>query len=98
MKQSKKPLFIPLKTEYYEAFIAGTKNIEYRRYGRGWNEKTCEVGREVVLSKGYGKQNRRVGVIISFDIIHGSSLPGDSVEKCYGTKDIQLAAIGIDLS
>ena len=70
MKQTKKPLFIPLKTEYYEAFIAGTKNTEYRRYGRGWNEKTCEVGREVVLSKGYGKQNRRVGVIISFDIIH----------------------------
>lgn len=92
-----KSLFVPLKTEYYEAFVSGEKDIEYRKYGPGWNERTCWVGRPVVISKGYGKQNRRTGIIRSFDIINGSTLPGDSVEKCYGTKDIQLAAIGIDL-
>lgn len=95
---SNKPLFIPLKTEYYEAFVSGEKDTEYRKYGPGWNERTCRVGRSVVISKGYGKQNRRNGVIRSFDIIDGFTLPGDSVKKCYGTKDIQLAAIGIDLT
>ena len=92
-----KPLFVPLKTEFYEAFVNGTKDTEYRRYGPGWHEGTCWVGRPVVISKGYGKQTRRKGIIRSFKIIHGSTLPGDAVEKCYGTKDIELAAIGIDL-
>ena len=27
-----KPLFIPLKREYFEAFEAGTKDTEYRRH------------------------------------------------------------------
>ena len=97
MNNQTKPLFIPLKTEYYQAFVLGEKDTEYRKYGPGWNERTCWVGRPVVISKGYGKQNRTCGVIRSFAIIDGSSIPGDSVEKCYGTNDIQLAAIGIDL-
>lgn len=36
-----KPLFIPLKKEYYEAFECGEKTVEYRAYGPWWNEKTC---------------------------------------------------------
>jgi hypothetical protein len=61
-----KPLFIPLKTEYFEAFKAGTKTTEYRAYGSRWNERTCSVGRAVVLSKGYGKGNRLTGVVVAF--------------------------------
>jgi hypothetical protein len=62
-----KPLFIPLYTEFYEEFKNGTKNIEFRAYGPRWNEKTCVVGRPVVLSKGYGKQNRLNGVVADFE-------------------------------
>lgn len=60
------PLFIPLKTAYFEAFRAGTKTIEFRLYGPRWNERTCPVGRPVVLSKGYGKRDRLQGVITEF--------------------------------
>jgi hypothetical protein len=62
-----KPLFFPLKTEYFDAFRDGTKTVEYRAYGPRWNERSCAVGREVVLSKGYGKQERLTGVIVSFE-------------------------------
>lgn len=59
-------LFVPLKTEYFEAFKAGSKTVEYRRYGRGWNEHTCRVGRSVTLSKGYGKYSRLSGIVVGF--------------------------------
>lgn len=62
-----KPLFIPLKTQYFDAFLDGSKTVEYRRYGARWNERTCEVGRRVVISKGYGKQSRREGVVVGFE-------------------------------
>ena len=62
-----KPLFIPLKTEYYEAFCDGSKTEEYRRYGARWNENTCRIGRRGTLSKGYGKHARCSGVIIGFE-------------------------------
>ena len=45
-----KPLFVPLKTQYYEAFVAGTKDTEYRKHGPRWNADTCKVGREVTLT------------------------------------------------
>lgn len=61
-----KNIFIPLKTEYYEAFCDGSKTVEYRQYGPKWNERTCQVGRCVTISKGYGKQNRRQGVVVGF--------------------------------
>jgi len=61
-----KPLFIPLKTEYFEAFKAGLKTTEFRPYGARWNERTCPIGRQVVLSKGYGKRHRLYGVVVDF--------------------------------
>jgi hypothetical protein len=48
-----KPLFIPLKREHFEAFLAGDKTIEYRRHGRGWNRRTCWSGRLAIVSLGY---------------------------------------------
>lgn len=59
-----KPLFIPLKAEFFDAFEAGTKDEEYRKYGPRWNEKTCPVGRKVTLSYGYGKKRRLSGEIV----------------------------------
>lgn len=48
-----KPLFIPLKREYFEAFDNGTKRTEYRLYGPRWHEGTVIPGRPVTLSLGY---------------------------------------------
>ena len=59
-----KALFIPLNTEPYEAFKAGSKTIEWRIYGKRWNESTCIPGRGCILSKGYGKKDRLTGVVL----------------------------------
>lgn len=61
-----KPLFIPLCREPFGQFASGEKTIEFRQYGPRWNEKTCIPGRPVVLSLGYGKQNRLAGTVKSF--------------------------------
>jgi hypothetical protein len=66
---TEKPLFIPLKGEYYDAFVRGEKTTEYRPYGPRWNERVCRVGRPVVLSRGYGKRHRRHGTITEFRIV-----------------------------
>jgi hypothetical protein len=68
MPVSEKPLFIPLKTEHYEAFKRGDKTTEYRLAGPRWNAATCPVGRAVVLSKGYGKGDRLNGRVIGFAV------------------------------
>lgn len=65
---TEKPLFIPLKGEFYDAFVRGEKTTEYRPYGPRWNERVCRVGRPVVLSRGYGKCNRWCGMITGFRI------------------------------
>lgn len=74
-----KPLFIPLNREYFEQFEAGTKTVEYRVYGSRWNEDTCRVGREAVLSLGYGKDNRITGTVKSFNTCRA--------DKCKAKKD-----------
>lgn len=57
---TEKPLFIPLRTEWFEKFEAGEKDTEYRAYGPRWNERTCRVGREATLSHGYnGRRLKR---------------------------------------
>lgn len=61
-----KPLFVPLYTRWFNAFKDGTKTTEYRTYGPRWNERTCTIGRAVVLSKGYGKYERLNATVIGF--------------------------------
>lgn len=92
-----KPLFIPLKTEHYEAFERGEKTIEYRQYGSRWNEETCLIGRGVTLSKGYGKQNRSYGFINGFSRIKLKDAPAN-VATIYPDKEKDIAAINIDLT
>ena len=91
-----KPLFIPLKSKYFDAFADGSKTDELRRYGPRWNEKTCPVGREVVLSKGYGKAHRLRGHILRFKKQHGSifsSTYKQAILDVFGTLDIWIACI-----
>lgn len=89
-----KPLFIPLKREFFLAFQAGEKNTEFRRYGMRWNEKTCFVGRKVVLSLGYGKKHRVHGVIVGFE---RSEAPVTTKAwlDCYGNNAGEAACIRI---
>jgi len=82
-----KPLFIPLNTEHYNAFENGSKVWEFRLYGKRWNEKTCEIGRPVTLSKGYGKQNRIHGKIEFF-------LKDDVTKMCESTQKIIFSIYG----
>ena len=93
-----RPLFIPLKKEYFQAFKSGNKTEELRVYGPGWNEKTCLIGREVVLSKGYGKHERLKGRIWKFKKQHGSTF-GSSYKKSildvFFNLDIYIAVISI---
>lgn len=97
---NQKNLFIPLKTEFYNAFADGSKRSELRTYGARWNEKTCFIGRKVTLSKGYGKQSRIEGTITKFDKLHGETfginLKAD-ILSVYGTLDIFIACISIEI-
>lgn len=96
-----KPLFVPLNTEYYNAFADGSKREELRRYGPRWNEKTCPVGRAVVLSKGYRKAHRMTGEIWKFKRQHGSTFGSTyqaAILDVYGTLDIEIACIAITVS
>jgi hypothetical protein len=93
-------LFVPLRREFFEAFAAGRKTDELRRYGPRWNERTCRIGRPVVLSLGYGKRQRIVGRVERFKKQHGSTFGSTyraSIERIYGTLDIDIACISIAL-
>lgn len=76
-----KPLFIPIKKEYFNAFKDGTKKHEFR-LGSKWSKNNCVIGREVTLSKGYGTQERLSGVITSFEIVKVDSLSNDDACAC----------------
>jgi hypothetical protein len=96
-----KPLFIPLKGEYFDAFRDGEKDTEFRVYGARWNERTCTIGRSVVLSRGYGKSSRLTGVVAQFERLQARSLNGlqrIAWIKCYGSLELDVAAIKIALA
>jgi len=94
-----RPLFIPLKTEFFLAFKSGSKKHEYRLYGPRWNERTCRVGRAVVLSKGYGKHERLCGTVKSFT--KHAEPPKEqcaALERCFGQIYEPIADIEIEVS
>lgn len=91
-----KPLFIPLKTAYYEQFKDGTKTIEYRKYSPRWNERTCRVGRWVTLSRGYGTRERMPGRITAFCKSRRPSVTQEWID-CYGPGECDVACITIQV-
>ncbi len=98
LRGQERPLFIPIKTEYFNAFLNGTKNTEYRKEGRMWNLGVCRTGRRVVLSKGYGKQHRLTGIIDyswpkAFPLTQ--QIPG--WKECYGDSTATAICIQIKL-
>ena len=91
-------LFIPLKGEFYDGFVGGWKTEEFRIYGPRWNERTCQVGRPVTLSRGYGIRHRTQGVIVGFR----TSVEETKTEawlKCYGNRGpcVMAACIKIEI-
>jgi hypothetical protein len=95
---SDRPLFVPLKGEFYDAFADGTKIVEYRRYGPRWNERTCPVGRRVVLSRGYGRRHRLSGQVGGFGKRRARDCAPSvrvSLEQLYGSLDIDIACIWV---
>lgn len=92
-----KPLFIPLKGEFYDQFESGQKDTEYRPFGPRWNERTCPVGREVVLSRGYGKARRLQGTVKHFSISTVITQTG-LWRSIYGTRHKYAACIQIRLT
>ncbi len=91
---SDKPLFIPLKREWFEAFASGGKAEEFRPYNARWNEQSCRIGRAVVLSCGYGTQRRMRGVVTGFRVAGPGAHP--AIRSVYPTGD-RFAAIKIEL-
>jgi hypothetical protein len=87
---SSKPLFIPLKAEYYEQFANGTKTTEYRAHGKRWNPETCYIGRDVVLSYGYGKARRMQARIVAAEILTNKAA-SDAFREIYGTQEECIA-------
>lgn len=75
---SEKPLFIPLRREWFEKIEAGTKRHEYRAYGPRWNDRTCRVGRRAVISLGYGKTRRLSRVVTSFRSLAWAEAPPEA--------------------
>lgn len=95
-----KPLFIPLKSEYFYAFKDGSKTKERRLAGKRWNFKTCPVGRDVILSKGYGKKERLSGYIVGTlsaqsSGVHFTDKDRQSIAACYGEGSHQIFEIEI---
>lgn len=89
-------LFVPLKTQFFEAFKRGEKQTEFRRYGARWNEKTCRIGRRITLSKGYGKYARLAGTISSFDVRTADD-PSVNASCFHATPLTLIACIGVTL-
>lgn len=92
------PLFIPLRKEYYTAFLDGSKDTEMRPFGKRWNNKTCYPGRPVTLSMGYGKQARASGYIKDIIVCYSTSLSHAQQRdlfKIYGERFMQIILIEI---
>lgn len=93
---TEKPLFIPLKGEYFDRFERGEKSEELRRWGPRWNMDTCRPGREVVLSRGYGKQKRLRALIWKYVRAPGHKQPREHHEDIiavFGSLDVDVARI-----
>lgn len=94
-KTTPKPLFVPLAARWFEAFASGAKTEEYRPYGPRWNERTCEVGRAVTLSYGYGKARRLHGHVEGFRVVGPDADP--AIPQVYPGLE-RIAAIKVRLA
>ena len=90
-----KPLFCPLRKEYYLQFKSGLKTTEYRAYGRGWNEKTCAIGRLINLSLGYNGE-RLLAEIKNISIVDIADAPQVAIDL-YAHRASKIICIDVNL-
>jgi len=92
--------FIPLAADPFNQFKAGTKTHELRKQDKRWRSELYPIGRRVTLSHGYSGE-RLYGSVSSYESILGSYLSEsdrEAVVRHYGTTNIYVAVIGIDLA
>lgn len=77
---SDRPLFIPLRAKWYEAFERGERYTEWRAYGPRWNAHTCRKGRLAVLSYGYGRARRMTMKVVRFERVERGKAPPEARE------------------
>ena len=95
------PLFIALKTEFFESFRSGEKTEELRTYGPRWNERTCTPGRPATLSRGYGRHERIAATVKGFAKRPAASLNSEqrkAVLKIFGTLKVEIAVITLTIN
>ena len=90
-----KPLFCPLKREFFNQFKNGCKTTEYRIYGKRWNENTCQIGRKINLSLGCNGE-RLLATITNFEIKHIDDTHIDA-QTLFKDKAEMIACISISL-
>ena len=68
-KLATRPMFIPLKREWYEAFARGEKTVEYRLPKGAFAPHHCAPGRPVVLSLGWSGNGRLNARIVAYALV-----------------------------
>lgn len=71
---SQRPMFLPLRTQWFAAFRDGSKRVEWRAYGPRWNRQTAFRGRAVTLSLGYSGA-RLVGTVLRTRRVRAEDAP-----------------------
>ena len=100
---SQTPVFVPLMTDYYTAVASGSKRVEYRVVGRGWNRQNCAAGWRIRFSCGYGRTRPRLpGTITGYVEKPLRDLPRDireAMRTCNGdlSPDTLIACIAFKL-
>lgn len=88
-----KPLFFPLKKQWFLAFKNGEKDTEFRLYGKRWNVERCYPGREAVLSNGYGKWDRLNAVVVSSEKVINENTDAEGIYP----KGAELCAVKLKI-
>jgi hypothetical protein len=88
------PLYVPLKAEYFRAFVEGRKTVEWRKHGPRYNERTLYVGRKITLSNGYNGA-RLYGSIVRLEFAPAEKV-GPEALAIYKRRDL-LVGIHVKL-
>lgn len=86
--------FLPLKDEFFQLFVQRKKPFEYRP-PRLWSLEKCRIGREIIISRGYGLSHRLRGRITSYRVMPRQSAP-PAAQALYPNEE-RLAQIGIEV-
>ena len=91
-------MLIIVRKIWFEEFRSGAKRVEYRRYGRMFNERVCYIGRPVAIANRRDRAGPRLtGVVTSFATVPVSEMPEMLDIYPDTAAHTSIAAIGVDL-